>query len=87
MVGMTPTLRFDSPTKRLQGGEFLLQMEDGSTRPLRFEKLSETESWQTYTQDKALMADFLTGDALQAYFLEERDKHAQILETMDDGSS
>jgi hypothetical protein len=42
IVGMTPRLRFESPTKRLQGGEFLLQLEDGSTRPLHFEKLSET---------------------------------------------
>lgn len=42
VVGMTPTLRFDSPGKRLQGGEFLLHMEDGRERPLRFEKLSET---------------------------------------------
>lgn len=42
IVGMTPVLRFESPTKRLLGGEFLLQMEDGSERPLVFEKLSET---------------------------------------------
>jgi len=25
------------------------------------------------------MADFLTGDALQSYFLDERAKHAQLL--------
>ena len=42
LVGMTPTLRFDSPGKRLQGGEFLFHMADGSERPMRFEKLSET---------------------------------------------
>lgn len=42
LVGMTPELRFDSPSKRLQGGRFLLQMQDGSERPLVFEKLSET---------------------------------------------
>jgi len=48
-----------------------------------FEKLSQSEEWQTYTQEKALMADFLTGDALQAYFLEERDKHAAILKEME----
>jgi len=52
-----------------------------------FEKLSQTEEWRTYTADKALMADFLTGDALQAYFLEERAKHAEILTTMGEGSS
>ncbi len=42
IVGMTPTLRFEAPTKRLAGGEFLFQMEDGSMRPMRFGKLSET---------------------------------------------
>ena len=52
-----------------------------------FRALSETEEWKTYTQEKALMADFLTGDELQAYFLEERAKHADILQIMDDGSS
>ncbi|MEM1064761.1 MAG: tripartite tricarboxylate transporter substrate binding protein [Pseudomonadota bacterium] len=52
-----------------------------------FEALSQSEEWQTYTQEKALMADFLTGDALQAYFLEERDKHAEILQMMGEGSS
>jgi hypothetical protein len=42
VIGMTPQLRFNSPTKRLKGGEFLFQMEDGSERLLKFEKLSET---------------------------------------------
>ncbi|MFK7734048.1 MAG: hypothetical protein AB8B48_20675 [Pseudomonadales bacterium] len=42
IVGMTPSLRFASPSKRLQGGEFLFQMRDGSERPMSFEKLSET---------------------------------------------
>ncbi|WP_439523388.1 tripartite tricarboxylate transporter substrate binding protein [Marivita sp.] len=53
-----------------------------------FRKLSDSEEWQTYTKDKALMADFMAGDALQAYFLEEREKHAAILADMEgDGSS
>ena len=51
-----------------------------------FEKLSQTEEWQTYTEEKALMAEFLTGDDLQAYFLEERDKHAELLNAMGEGS-
>lgn len=42
IVGMTPSLRFASPNKRLQGGEFLFQMRDGSERLMTFEKLSET---------------------------------------------
>lgn len=42
VIGMTPSLEFDPATKRLQRGEFLFQMADGSERPMRFEKLSET---------------------------------------------
>lgn len=51
-----------------------------------FENLSQSEEWQTYTAEKALMADFLTGEELQAYFLEEREKHADLLNTMGEGS-
>jgi hypothetical protein len=42
VVAMTPQLEFDKSTKRLQKGAFTFQMEDGSERPMRFEKLSET---------------------------------------------
>lgn len=42
VIGMTPELVFESPTKRLQKGVFVFHMEDGSERPMRFEKLSET---------------------------------------------
>jgi hypothetical protein len=42
VLGLTPKLQFDSPSKRLQGGEFIFHMSDGSERPMRFEKLSET---------------------------------------------
>jgi len=52
-----------------------------------FEKLSQLEEWQTYTAESALEPDFLTGEALQQYFLEEREKHAKILEAMGEGSS
>lgn len=51
-----------------------------------FEQVSQTEEWQTYTADKALMSEFLTGDALQAYFIEERAKHAELLSTMAEGT-
>jgi tripartite-type tricarboxylate transporter receptor subunit TctC len=51
-----------------------------------FENLSQSEEWQTYTKEKALMADFLTGDELQAYFLDERSKHADLLGSMGEGS-
>ena len=42
VVGMTPELVFDPATKRLQRGRFVFQMQDGSERPMSFEKLSET---------------------------------------------
>ncbi len=42
VTGMTPMLEFESPTKRLQRGEFLFLMADGSERPMRFETLSDT---------------------------------------------
>jgi tripartite-type tricarboxylate transporter receptor subunit TctC len=45
-----------------------------------FGKLAETEAWQTYAEESALLADFITGDELQTYLLEERDKHAELLE-------
>ena len=51
-----------------------------------FENLAASEEWQTYTKEKALMADFLTGDDLQAYFIEEREKHADLLSSMNEGS-
>lgn len=51
-----------------------------------FEQLAASEEWQTYTNEKALMADFLTGDDLQAYFLAERQLHADLLASMGEGS-
>ena len=51
-----------------------------------FEKLAETEEWQTYASEKALVADMITGDELQSYFLEERDKHQAILADMESNS-
>jgi tripartite-type tricarboxylate transporter receptor subunit TctC len=53
-----------------------------------FRQLSETEEWQTYTETEALLGDFLSGDALQDYFIEEREKHRTILQDMGEvGSS
>jgi hypothetical protein len=42
LVDMAPLLHFDAATRRLQSGEFRLQMADGSERNLAFEKVSET---------------------------------------------
>jgi tripartite-type tricarboxylate transporter receptor subunit TctC len=46
------------------------------------EKLNASEEWQAYAAEQALITEFLTGDALQAYFLEERQKHADLLVSM-----
>ncbi|MFK7868134.1 MAG: tripartite tricarboxylate transporter substrate binding protein [Roseobacter sp.] len=51
-----------------------------------FEKLNASEEWQTYTSEKALSPEFLTGDDLQAYFMSERDKHSDLLGSMSEGS-
>lgn len=42
VTGLQPQLEFDPLSKRLQRGVFLFQLEDGSERPMHFEKLSET---------------------------------------------
>lgn len=47
-----------------------------------FDKLSTSPEWTDYTQTEALMGDFLSGEALQAYFLEERQKHRDLLKAM-----
>ncbi|MGY9050172.1 hypothetical protein P775_08560 [Puniceibacterium antarcticum] len=52
-----------------------------------FTKLNALPDWQKYTVDEALEADFLTGDDLQAYFLEERAKHEALLKAMDEQAS
>jgi tripartite-type tricarboxylate transporter receptor subunit TctC len=51
-----------------------------------FEQLAALPEWQQYTKDEALDAKLLTGEELQAYFLSERDKHAALLESMNEGS-
>jgi tripartite-type tricarboxylate transporter receptor subunit TctC len=51
-----------------------------------FEQLAALPEWQQYTKDEALDASLLTGDALQAYFLGEREKHAALLKSMSEGS-
>lgn len=51
-----------------------------------FEKLNASEEWQTYTAEKSLNPDFLTGEDLQAYFMDERSKHSDLLGSMNEGS-
>jgi putative tricarboxylic transport membrane protein len=51
-----------------------------------FTRLNESEEWQAYAEEQALLTDFITGDELQAYFLEERAMHADLLASMDEPS-
>jgi putative tricarboxylic transport membrane protein len=48
--------------------------------------LSETEVWQTYAAEQALLTDFLAGEALQEYFLRERDLHRDLLDSIEQQS-
>ncbi|MCF6445064.1 tripartite tricarboxylate transporter substrate binding protein [Nereida sp. MMG025] len=89
----------DTPTMTELGHELVYSMQRSFVAPAgmapeavayyteMFEKLNASEEWQTYTQEKALMPDFLTGDDLQSYFLDERAKHADLLKTADGESS
>lgn len=47
-----------------------------------FRRLSESEAWQTYAREQALVTDFLSGPELQAYFLRERELHREILASL-----
>lgn len=47
-----------------------------------FRRLNETEAWQTYAREQALLTDFLAGPELQEYFLRERELHREILESL-----
>jgi len=88
----------DTPTMTELGHELVYWMQRSFVGPkdmapeaiayytAMFEQLNASAEWQEYTQSKALMADFLTGDALQSYFLVEREKHAKLLEAMGEGS-
>jgi len=89
----------DVPTAREQGHDIVYWMQRSFVAPkgmpaeavayytTMFEQLAATEEWQTYASEKALVADMITGDALQSYFLEERAKHDAILQSMEAGES
>ena len=44
-----------------------------------FEKVYRSDEWQKYLVSKGLIPGWLTGEKLQKYFLEEREKHAALL--------
>jgi putative tricarboxylic transport membrane protein len=45
-----------------------------------FEKVYRSDEWQNYLVSKGLIPGWLTGEKLQAYFLEERERHARLLQ-------
>ena len=47
-----------------------------------FRQVNESAEWKTYTKKKALIRSFLTGQALQDYFLAEREKHRKLLKAL-----
>ena len=81
----------DVPTMRELGHDLVYTMQRSFVAPADlpdavrayyvelFTRLHETEAWQSYASENALLTDFLTGDELQAYFLEEREKHEELL--------
>ena len=44
-----------------------------------FEKVYNSDEWQKYLNDKGLVPGWLTGDALTAYFVKEREAHRALL--------
>lgn len=44
-----------------------------------FQKVFETKEWQSYRAKKALLGERIAGDALRAYWKEQRARHAKIL--------
>ena len=47
-----------------------------------FRKVNDSKEWKDYTSKKALDRAFLTGDALQQFFLKEREQHRKLLKGM-----
>ena len=85
----------DVPTARELGHDIVYWMQRSFVAPKdmpadavayyteMLEQLGATPEWQEYASGKALVADMLTGDALQNYFLNERSKHAEILASIE----
>lgn len=47
-----------------------------------FDKVYNSNEWQTYCKEKALQCAWLTGEPLQKYFLEARATHKEVLKAM-----
>jgi putative tricarboxylic transport membrane protein len=88
----------DTPTLTEEGHDLVYWMQRSFVGPkdmdpaaaayytAMFQKLSQTPEWTTYTEEQALLSEVVTGDDLQAYFLEERTKHADLLKSLGEGS-
>ena len=84
----------DVPTMRELGHDIVYSMQRSFVGPPEmpaeaqafyvdmFEQVAATEEWQNYAAEQALLTDLLTGDALQEYFLAEREKHRELLEQL-----
>ena len=81
----------DAPTMGELGNEFAYYMQRSVVGPPGmsaeatayyqgvFTKVFESEEWQKYRTDKSLYGDFLSGDALKDYWMEERAIHETML--------
>ena len=49
-----------------------------------FQKVFESEEWQTYRRDKSLYGDLISGDELKAYWQRERAIHEAMLKETDE---
>ena len=47
-----------------------------------FKKVDQSKEWVEYTDKKSMYRDFLTGSALQDFFLSEREAHHKLLKAM-----
>jgi tripartite-type tricarboxylate transporter receptor subunit TctC len=84
----------DVPTMRELGHDIVYSMQRSFVGPPdmpaeaqafyidMFEQVAASEEWQNYAAEQALLTDLLTGDALQEYFLVEREKHRELLEQL-----
>lgn len=84
----------DVPTMRELGHDLVYTMQRSFVAPADipeeaeqfyvelFTALHETEEWQQYASEQALLTDFITTDTLQDYLLTERGKHAELLKVL-----
>jgi tripartite-type tricarboxylate transporter receptor subunit TctC len=47
-----------------------------------FQKVYNSQEWQSYLTKKGLLPGWLTGDKLTAYFVKEKEAHRKLLVSM-----